>query len=172
MEPSGENDFLEILKKLKDFQVDFIVVGGVAATLHGAPVATFDLDIVHSRTPENLERLEKALHHLDARYRGDPRNLRPDREALASSGHHLLNTRMGPLDVLGVIEMGSDFEVLAPQSVVIEIEEYRFRVLTLKALIQLKETSTHEKDLLRLPILRKTFRKCENGGPSHKEEEQ
>ena len=168
METDMENDFSGILKTLLDFRVDFIVVGGVAATLHGVPVATFDLDIVHSRTPENLERLERALNHLDARYRGDPRNLRPDREVLASSGHHLLMTRMGPLDVLGAIEMGANFDSLSPRSVVMEIEGNQFRVLTLETLIRLKEKSTHEKDLLRLPVLRRTFRKARNDGTNDK----
>jgi hypothetical protein len=167
MERTPKTDFTAILKTLLDSRVNFIVVGGVAATLHGAPVATFDLDIVHSRTSENLERLERALHDLDARYRGDPRNLRPDREMLASSGHHLLMTRLGPLDVLGAIEKGSDYEILMPQSVAIEFEPGALRVLTLEALISLKETSGHEKDAQRLPALRKTLRETEeNGGAS------
>ncbi|MBW1690691.1 MAG: hypothetical protein JRJ70_08075 [Deltaproteobacteria bacterium] len=57
-------DFLEILKTLTEHEVDFIVVGGVCAVLHGAPVTTFDLDLVHSRSPENLERLILALKEL------------------------------------------------------------------------------------------------------------
>jgi hypothetical protein len=164
METLMENNFSGILKRLLDFQVDFIVVGGVAATLHGTPVTTFDLDIVHRRTSKNLERLERALNDLEARYRGDPRDLRPDRETLASSGHHLLITRMGPLDVLGVIEKGSDYEILEPQSVVIEFDPGMLRVLTLEALISLKETSGHEKDVQRLPALRKTLREREGNG--------
>ncbi|MFQ5965724.1 MAG: hypothetical protein ACE5KZ_15735 [Candidatus Scalinduaceae bacterium] len=62
-------DFLEILKTLADNKVDFIVVGGVCAVLHGAPVTTFDLDLVHSRDPDNLSHLMSALNALDAYYR-------------------------------------------------------------------------------------------------------
>ena len=42
-------DFFAMFAELKAQAVDFIVVGGVGAVLHGAPVATFDLDLVHSR---------------------------------------------------------------------------------------------------------------------------
>jgi len=63
-------DFLEILKVLSEHKVDFIVVGGVCAVLHGAPVTTFDLDLVHSRSSDNLARLLSALKELDAYYRG------------------------------------------------------------------------------------------------------
>jgi hypothetical protein len=48
-------DFLAILRTLSDYKVDFIVVGGVCAVLHGAPLATFDLDVVHCRSADNLD---------------------------------------------------------------------------------------------------------------------
>ena len=70
MEENQVPDFLEILKVLTKHKVDFIVVGGVYAVLHGAPVTTFDLDIVHSRSSQNLSRLMSALNELDAFYRG------------------------------------------------------------------------------------------------------
>ena len=54
-------DFLEILGILVEHKADFIVVGGVCAVLHGAPVTTFDLDLVHSRSADNLARLMSAL---------------------------------------------------------------------------------------------------------------
>jgi hypothetical protein len=81
-----------------------VVVGGVAAVLNGAPISTLDLDIVHARSEENLDRLLAALTELDARYRDlTGRVLRPERSALAGDGHHLLITSYGPLDVLGQI---------------------------------------------------------------------
>ncbi len=63
-------DFYRILTTMEDNDVDFIVVGGVCAVLHGAPVTTFDMDLVHSREPGNLSRLLSALESLDAVYRG------------------------------------------------------------------------------------------------------
>jgi hypothetical protein len=63
-------DFLEILRILSRHKVDFIVVDGICGVLHGAPVTTFDLDLVHSRSQDNLNRLISALEELDAYYRG------------------------------------------------------------------------------------------------------
>src|SRR3954447_2164849 len=102
--PTHTSDFRVILQTLFDCGVDFIVVGGVCAVLHGAPVSTLDVDLVHSRAPENLERLLAALQDLDAYYREQPdRRLRPGPSHLASAGHQLLLTRAGPLDLLGTV---------------------------------------------------------------------
>lgn len=46
-----------LLRVLADGEVRFIVVGGIAAVAQGAPVVTFDVDIVHERSPENVRRL-------------------------------------------------------------------------------------------------------------------
>ena len=62
-------DFLAILQTLTEHQVDSIVVGGIGAVLQGAPVSTFDLDVVHSRTTDNVDRLLATLKALNARYR-------------------------------------------------------------------------------------------------------
>jgi hypothetical protein len=98
--PSG----FALFEALWKYKVDFIVVGGVCAVLQGAPVTTFDLDLVHARTPENLARLLPALRELDAHYRGrQGQLLRPDLSHLSSPGHQLLMTRFGPLDLLGTI---------------------------------------------------------------------
>jgi hypothetical protein len=97
-------DFLQLFRILVKHRVDFIVVGGVSGVLQGAPITTFDLDLVHSRDPHNLERLLAALQELDAYYRGrGEQRLRPDLSRLVSSGHQLLMTRKGPLDILGTI---------------------------------------------------------------------
>jgi hypothetical protein len=97
-------DIRAILRKLAEHEVEFIVVGGVAAVLAGAPINTFDLDVVYRRTPDNLDRLLAALSELDAVFRGDPRRIRPNRSHLESAGHKLLATRHGDLDCLGSIE--------------------------------------------------------------------
>ncbi len=52
-----ETDFLAILRTLAENHVEFIVVGGISAVLQGAPIATFDLDVVHPRTADNMQRL-------------------------------------------------------------------------------------------------------------------
>ena len=59
---------LEILKTLADHQVEFLVVGGVAAVALGVPIATWDLDVIHNCAPENVKRLLVALEALEVRY--------------------------------------------------------------------------------------------------------
>ena len=117
MQHSGQIDFARILECLARHKVDFVLVGGVAAVLHGADINTFDLDIVQSREPGNLSRLLIALQELDAIYRMQPaRRLQPNASHLSSPGHHLLMTRYGPLDVLGTIGNGHAWGELAERS--------------------------------------------------------
>lgn len=59
----------ELLGVLVRHGMEFVVVGGVAAVLNGAPINTLDLDILHRRTPENVGRLLAALTELDATFR-------------------------------------------------------------------------------------------------------
>jgi hypothetical protein len=67
-----ELDFLEVLRRLNAAEIDFILVGGLSAVLNGAPTQTYDVDVVHSRSPDNISRLEKVLHALDAIFRIQP----------------------------------------------------------------------------------------------------
>jgi hypothetical protein len=150
-------DFLAILEALQRGKVDFIVIGGVAAVLHGAPINTFDLDVIHARNPANVGRLLTALATLDAHARGRP-NLRPDATHLVSPGHQLLMTRFGPLDVLGSVGAKRTYEDLVPFAVAMPVApNLTVRVLRLDWLIRLKEETGGEKDRAVLPILRRTL---------------
>jgi predicted nucleotidyltransferase len=154
-----KTDFLEVLRVLIAHEINFIVVGGVCAVLQGAPVTTFDLDLVHSRESANVERLLRALDSLEAIYRAQPeRRIKPSAAHLSSPGHQLLLTRFGPLDLLGMIGAGHGYDELLAQTVEMKVGgELRIRVLDLKALIQIKEETAGEKDTAVLPILRQTL---------------
>jgi len=153
------SDFLAILRILREHRVKFVVVGGIGAVLQGAPLTTFDLYVVHSREPENLGRLGAALQELDAVYRAQPdRRMRPSRSHLESTGHRLLMTRYGPLDLLGQIGHAREFGFLARRCVELDIGSgLRVRVLDLETLIQMKEETGRERDLAALPLLRRTL---------------
>jgi hypothetical protein len=158
VEPS-KPDFIYILKTLTDNNVNYIIVGGICAVLHGAPVATFDIDIVHSREPENVERLMKALEELEATYR-DPagRVIKPDKVHLSSPGHHLFMTKAGPLDLLGKLSPGKGYDELIQNAVTLRISEsLEVHLLDLETLIKTKEEAGREKDLAVMAILRKTL---------------
>jgi hypothetical protein len=149
-----------VVRALAEARVDFVVVGGLAAVLDGAPIATLDVDIVHSREPENLDRLLDALGRLDAFFRIQPeRRIRPETSHLAGFGHLNLSTRHGPLDLLGTIGRGRGYEDLLPHTVEMDLGEgVRVRVLDLETVIAIKEEVGGEKDLATLPTLKRTLR--------------
>lgn len=149
------------LEHLAEARVEFVVVGGVAAVLQGAPIVTFDLDIVQRRTPENVGRLLEALERIEAHYRGDPRRLRPSESVLMGTGRHLLNTSLGPLDVLGAVGNGLGFEDLIHKAVLLDLQPARVPVLDLATLIAIKEVVGRPKDLAVLPTLRATLEESE-----------
>jgi predicted nucleotidyltransferase len=148
--------FARTLKTLAEAQVDFVVVGGIAAVLQGAPIVTFDLDLVHRRTPDNVARLLAVLEALHARYR-DPRNLKPAASTLLGPGHHLLATDHGPLDLLGAIADGLTYDDLAADTVSLDVEGHTVPVLGLPRLIAVKQAAGRPKDLAVLPTLRATL---------------
>jgi len=152
-------DFLAILQTLAKHQVDFIVVGGVGAVLQGAPISTFDLDVVHSRTGENVDRLLAALEALDAHYRTTgTREIAPGESHLSSSGHLLLTTRFGPLDLLGAIGQGRGHGELLGRTVKMKVGAgLSVRVLDLATIIKVKEEAGKEKDRAALAVLRRTL---------------
>ncbi len=150
--------FLDILRVLGRHRVDFILVGGVAAVLEGAPVSTFDLDIVPAPEPDNRERLLAALRELNARYL-DPagRHILPDEAKLATLRVHQLATDAGPLDVLTTIGHDLTYAKLDGRTRDYEVEGLRVRCLNLDAIIESKEQADREKDRAVLPVLRRTL---------------
>ncbi len=148
-----------LLRGLNEAGVEFILVGGLAAVVQGAPVTTFDLDIVHLRTDENIKKLLKFLKSIFAyQRRPDDKVIEPDERDLKGKGHVLLTTRFGPLDILAVIEKGRGFEELLPDTVEIEFRGHKVYVLSLDTIVALKRGSKDPKDLYRLPILEETLR--------------
>lgn len=145
----------QLLIELLEAQIRFIVVGGLAAVLQGAPVVTFDVDIVHERTAENVENLYQYLMGRGAYHRLDLANRRlpPQREALLGRGH--LNLALGPakLDVLCEIDVESGYAELLEHAENVEFHGKVLRVLGLRRLIQAKSAAGRSKDKMVLPIL-------------------
>jgi hypothetical protein len=159
--PGARTDFPVLLRMLAAERIEFIVVGGVAAVMQGAPITTIDLDLVYSRDRDNLARFERVLRELKACSRMKP-EVAPDAERLDTSGHHLLLTRLGPLDLLGST-MGEGYPNLIPHTDAIELDPGAFiHVLDLPTLIRIKEALSRDRDLAVLPILRRVL--AERGG--------
>ncbi len=139
----------DLLARLSDSDVEYIVVGGVAATAHGSTRLTLDLDVLYSRTPENLERIVKALHGLNPYLRGAPAGLpfRWDSRTLQSGLNFTLTTDRGDLDLLGVIAgVGSYSEALA-ESVEMDAFGRPLKCLSLEQLLRAKRAAGRPKDL-------------------------
>ena len=157
-------EFIEILKVLSRHEVEFILVGGLAAIVQGAPVLTFDVDIVFLKTAENLPRLLAALQEIDARYL-DPagRHIVPDAEKLASFRMHQLITSLGPLDVMEKIGTEMSYADLVHDTQISEVAGVKVRVLGLEKIILSKEQADRDKDRATLPLLRRILRLKQEG---------
>ena len=157
-----QGDFFEILRILNAAGIDFILVGGLSAVLNGAPVQSYDVDIVYARDAGNVGRLQQVLEPLAALFRIQPeRQLKPTATHLSGAGHLNLITRYGPLDILGAIGQNLSYQDLLPHSTEMDIGEgLRIRVLNLEKLIAIKEELGGEKDRAQLPILRHTLQEA------------
>lgn len=144
-------DLDALIQALLGAGVEFIVVGGAAAVLHGAPVTTQDLDIVHRRTADNVQRLVDLLIDLDATFRG--RDLRPTVDLLSGRGQLNLSTKLGPLDPLCELHDGRGYDELLPHSQVLTDGSSQIRALDLDTLISVKASTGRARDKLVLPIL-------------------
>ena len=133
-------EFRKLLEALSQAGAEFIVVGGCAAVLQDVPISTFDLDIVHKRTPENIARLLSVLATLDAHFYPDfaRRKLPPRASDLAGRGHILLSTKLGRLDVLCELTGERGYAELLPHTTEISADTLHLRVLDLPTLARVK----------------------------------
>ncbi|HSY41013.1 MAG TPA: hypothetical protein VLA79_15850 [Polyangia bacterium] len=158
--PSPPPDLTTLLAKLATSGAEFVLVGGLAAVAQGAPLTTQDVDVVHRRTAENVDTLLVFLSAVNARNRERPDlAIGPSRAALLGTGHNLLMTDLGPLDLLGTIEGGRGYDELTASTVVVELNGHPVRILDLATLAALKRGTTSPKDKLTLAVLEETLRR-------------
>jgi hypothetical protein len=148
-------DFERLLEVLTRSGVDFIVIGGFAATAHGSAHTTVDLDVVYRRSYDNIERLARALEPLDPYLRGAPPGLpfRFDAATIRQGLNFTLVTSAGDLDLLGDATGGGTYEALLPHSDVRDVGGLECRFVNLPGLIRLKRAAGRPKDLERIAEL-------------------
>ncbi|HEV8438988.1 MAG TPA: hypothetical protein VGT40_12905 [Methylomirabilota bacterium] len=129
--------------------MEFIIVDGVAATIHGSARVTQDLDIVYARTPENIARLAAALAPQRPYLRGAPPGLpfRWEAATIRRGLNFTLTTTLGDLDLLGEIVGGGTYVDLLPYSDVAKVSGVEYRCLGLTRLIHVKRAAGRPKDL-------------------------
>lgn len=146
----------QLLQRLCDADVDFVVVGGFAALLHGSTQVTRDLDVCAVLSSEDVAKLRKALQDLNPTHRLTPQRLsfltNPDPGVPVRNLY--LETELGTVDILSSILGVGDFERVRAGSVEIEIFGRRCRVISVDDLIRAKEALAREKDLLAAKELR------------------
>lgn len=164
----SEFDPESLLATLERHGVDYVLIGGLAATLHGAAYVTYDVDITPDVSAANLGRLSAALIELDARSRvdGDPDGLPFDHDAasLARGSTWNLVTRFGELDIALRPEGTTGFDDLRRDAVRVQIDDLTTQVASLADVIRSKEAAGRPKDLQALPMLRVLLERIE--GPT------
>lgn len=146
----------QLLQRLCDADIEFVIVGGFAATLHGSSLVTRDLDVCAVLSSENVEKLRGALRDLRPAHRMTPQKL--SFLEIPEPGvqmHNLyLSTQIGPVDVLGSILGIGDFAEVSKGAIEVDLFGRRCRVLSLDDLIRAKEALGRQKDLLTVTELK------------------
>lgn len=142
-------DFPTLLQALSEASVEFIIIGGAAATAHGAARLTLDLDIVYRRTPENSQRLSAALAPFSPYLRGVAPGLpfRLDPQTIRNGTNFTLTTTAGDLDLLGEITGGGGYEALRRHTLTLTVFGFSCQCLNLEKLIEVKRAAGRPKDL-------------------------
>ena len=145
-----------ILEVLERHRVRYVVIGGLAATIHGSPYVTSDVDIVPATDRDNLQRLSDALTELDAQVRAPdgPSPFANDAESLGRVQILNLTTTAGDLDPTFVPAGTAGYADVARDAEVLEILGVEVWIASLADVIRSKEAADREKDRLHLPLLR------------------
>lgn len=153
-EPLQPQQLLDVLAR---HQVAYVLIGGLAATLHGSSALTNDADICPDPSPENLARLAAALREMGARIRTDAN---PDGVALSADADFLrrmrlvnLTTRFGDFDIAFQPDGSQGYDDLFRDAIEVEVAGTIVPVASLADIIRSKEAANRPKDRATLPIL-------------------
>jgi predicted nucleotidyltransferase len=141
--------FEAILAALVMHNIRFVLVGGVAATIHGSARFTNDIDLCYDTAPENIHRLVELLTQWHAYLRGVEPGL-PfilDQRTFRTTPLLTLTTTMGAIDLLDHVPGVGNFRGALAGSEVVHFGTTEFRALTLEALIASKKAVRRKKDL-------------------------
>ena len=137
-----------LLTRLKATGLDFVVIGGVCVVYHGAPMATFDLDVCCPFGEVNMRKIESAVRDLHPVHRltANKLPLEETRSSFGSLKNVYLQTDLGKLDCLGEVAGVGTFDEVKKQSVVAKFSYGEFRFLNLDTLIRAKKAVGRERD--------------------------
>jgi len=143
-------DLSKLLNLLLENELDFVLIGGFAAVVHGSTMVTQDLDICSTLTVENIEKLREMLAPYNPTHR-------MNREANLSFLEHpkdlsglnniYLDTELGVLDILSETQPAGDFETLKKNAIEIQIYGHTCKVISIDDLIKVKTKMKRPKDI-------------------------
>ena len=147
----------ELIRRLVEAGIEFIVIGGLAAQAHGSTSITRDLDVCIPRDIATLDRLAIVLRDVAAVRRGLPVDAPPmpplDARTLRAGSLFTLDTDYGPLDLLANPDPGFDYETLRRSSVSTNLLGMPVQFASLDDLIAMKRAAGRPKDRIELEIL-------------------
>ena len=150
-----------LLQRLCDANIEFVIVGGFAATLHGSALLTRDLDVCTVLTAENVAKLRKVFRDLQPTHRFTPQRLsfldNPDPGTALNNLY--LQTSLGPIDFLGSISGVGSYEQVRKDAIEIELFGHHVRVISVDDLIKAKQWLGREKDHLAVKELKAILEK-------------
>ena len=159
-------DLAGILRTLADNRVRYIVIGGAAATMHGAPLPdTLDVDITPERSRDNERLLAAALREMEARLRlpgeAEGTDIELDERTFRQMTTMTFITKYGPLDLSFRPDGTDGYRELVKRSVIIRDLGIEIPVASLEDIIRSKEAAGRQKDAEHLPILYRFLREIE-----------
>jgi len=156
----------ELIAALCRENVEFIVIGGVAATVHGLDRYTSDLDVIYRRTPDNIQRVAKAMDPLSPSLRGAPEGLpfRFDAETIVRGLNFTLMSTAGPIDFFATAPAATSYEELVEHSVSIKLCGCDVLVVELDKLIEMKRGAGRVKDFEMIAMLEELKNPLADGG--------
>jgi hypothetical protein len=148
--------FDELLVRLIQADVRFVVIGGLALGSWGVVRGTKDCDVVPDPAPENLDRLAHIVVELGGHVQMGESLLGSERSvaALLRSGERaLIATRIGDLDVVQGLEGVLPYAELQASAIDVELAGVRIAICALEHLRKMKRAAGRPRDLVDLEDL-------------------
>lgn len=146
-----------LLKNLLEHEIDFVLIGGFAAVVHGATLVTQDLDICAAITADQIEKLRLALKALNPIHRMNPQaklSFLEHPKDITGVSNIYLTTDLGVLDILSETQPAGNFEEIKKRAIEISLYGFKCRVISIDDLIRVKEVMKRPKDLEAVEELR------------------
>jgi predicted nucleotidyltransferase len=138
----------ELLARLNEAEVRFVLIGGLAVNAWGYLRGTRDVDVVPDPSAENLAKLDAVLRELGGKVDVGGRLLDADAIStfLRTGDRTLVVTELGQVDVLQGLPQVPRFEVLDQEATEIDLDGLVVRVCSLNHLLEMKRASDRPRD--------------------------